>query len=55
MVTQPGFKKPVTAPMQMDKDEVLYNGNRDEDDDEVCGQEDTEAKDAILKQKNLKR
>jgi hypothetical protein len=54
VVTQTGSKKPVTVPMLKDKDEVLYDSDKD-DDNVVCSQEDTETKGKILKQKNLKR
>ena len=54
MVTKAGSRKPVTVPMLKDKDEVLYDSDKD-DDNVVCSQEDTETKGKILKQKNLKR
>ena len=41
--------------MQTDKDETLYSDVRDEDEDGVYSREDTEAENAILKQKSIKK
>ena len=54
VVIQAGSKRPVVVPKLNDKDEVLYDSDKD-DDNVVYSQEDTETKGKILKQKNLKR
>ena len=41
--------------MQTDQDETLYSDVRDEDEDGVYSREDTEAENAILKQKSIKK